>query len=49
MHLLFYGREQTSLLQSKTVENRLREQSIKVIYRDLYINQTLQAILTSNL
>ena len=31
MHLLFYGREQTEILESKKVEDLLRAQSVKVI------------------
>ena len=30
MHLLFYGHEQVEILETKKVENLLREQSIKV-------------------
>ena len=31
MHLLFYGREQVKLLESKKVEDLLRQESIKVL------------------
>ena len=31
MHLLFCGREQTELLETKRIEKLLRDQSIKVI------------------
>jgi hypothetical protein len=30
MHLLFYGKEQRRLVESRTVENLLKEQSLKV-------------------
>lgn len=30
MHLLFYGKEQVKLLSTKTVEQELKEQSVKV-------------------
>jgi hypothetical protein len=33
MHLLFYGREQTEIVESKRVENLLRAQSVKVIFQ----------------
>jgi hypothetical protein len=32
MHLLFYGHEQAEIMETKRVENLLREQSIKVIF-----------------
>jgi hypothetical protein len=32
MHLLFYGHEQTEILETKRVENLLRAQSIKVTF-----------------
>lgn len=41
MHLLFYGREQEQLLETKRVENLLREQSIKVFYVMLDVHQQL--------
>jgi len=30
MHLLFYGKEQVKVVESKTVEHLLKEQSVKV-------------------
>ena len=43
MHLIFYGHEQTEILETKRVENLLRAQSIKVIFlatdHFLFLNQ----------